>query len=219
VQEKLPVQVEELITLGETFYKRNWIAGTAGNFSTVVRRRPFEWTITRTGVHRGSLTGSDFIFLNKCRTPHEAAQLPVAESPIHWVIMSNTGAGAVLQTHSVWSTILSDAYAQSGGFEIEGFEVLKSLYKAPTANPVEWVAILENSEDYLGLAHNIARLLNRRPDIHAILLRKHGLYSWGSTVQEAARHIETFELLFEVMVRQFHIFSQIEFSRASGPAS
>lgn len=213
----LPLPVEELILLGKTFYKRNWIVGTAGNFSAVVSRRPVSLAITRSGVHRGNLTGADFTLLDKCCEPLDAAQPPVAESPIHWAIMSNTGAGAVLHTHSVWSTILSDTYSQSGGLEIEGFEVLKSLSRVPTARPVEWVAILENSGDYAGLADNITRLLKRRPDIHAILLRKHGLYSWGATVQEAARHIEIFELLFEVMVRQLHIFSQFDLRRDSGP--
>ncbi len=213
----LPLPVEELISLGKAFYKRNWIVGTAGNFSAVVSRRPVSWAITRSGVHLGNLTGGDFTFLNKSCEPLDAAQPPVVESRIHWAIMSNTGAGAVLQTHSVWSTILSDTYSQSGGLEIEGFEVLKSLSRVPAARPVEWVAILESSGDYAGLADNISRLLKRRPDMHAILLRKHGLYSWGATVQEAARHIEIFELLFEVMVRQLHIFSQFDLRRDSGP--
>ena len=218
-KKNLPVPLKELITLGKAFNDRNWVMGAAGNFSAVICRRPFEWAITKSGVHRGSLTDSDFISLNKYGQPLSKHGVPSVESPIHWAIISNTGAGAVLQTHSVWSMILSDAYSQSGGLELEGFEVLKGLSGVKSAHPLEWVAILESSDDYMALSRTIARLLKRRPGAHAILLRKRGLYAWGSTVQEAARHVETFELLFEVIVRQLHIFSHLEMGKASSPYS
>lgn len=211
--------VEELITVGKSFYERNWIRGTAGNFSAVVSRRPFEWAITKSGKLRQSLTSSDFVYLDRHGRSLDGACPPSPESPFHLAIIANAGAGAILQTHSVWSTVLSDAYSQSGGIELEGFDVLKSLSRVRAAYPVEWVPILERTEDYPALAQTVGCLLKRRPEIHAVLLRKHGLYTWGETVQEATRHMEIFELLFEVLVRQLHIFSQVDLKRASGPYS
>ena len=210
---------EELITLGKTFYDRNWIMGATGSFSAVLCRRPFEWVITRSGAHRESLTRSDFVHLDKHGRPLDAVWRPAPESPIHSAIIANAGAGAVLQTHSVWSTVLADIYSEAGGVELEGFEVLKNLSPIENGCPLEWVPILERSEDYCELARTIARLLKGRSDIHAILIRKLGFYAWGSAVQEASHHMEIFELLFEVLVRQLHISSQIDLNNALRPYS
>jgi len=94
---------------------------------------------------------------------------------------------------------------------------LKGLSGASTGQYLEWVPILENSEDYPTLAVTLGRVLKARPEIHAILLRRHGLYTWGTTVEEAVRHVEIFELLFEVVVRQLHIFAQLDLERGRNP--
>lgn len=214
-KKRLAAPLEELITVGKSFYERIWIRGATGNFSAVVCRRPFEWAITKSGKHRQSLTRSDFVYLNEDGRPRDATCSAPPESLFHLAIISNAGAGAVLQTHSVWSTVLSDAYSPAGGIELEGFDVLKSLSRARAAYPVEWVPILQRTEDHRALAETVGRLLKKQPEIHAVLVRKHGLYTWGSTVQEAAHHMEIFELLFEVVVRQLHIFSQVDVQRTS----
>jgi len=51
------------------------------------------------------------------------------------------------------------------------------------------------------LSAEVADLVSKRPDIHGLLLRKHGLYTWGATLLEAKRHVEIFEFLMEVLVR------------------
>lgn len=211
--------VEELIAIGKALYQRKWIMGIAGNFSAVVSRKPFELAITQSGVHRGALTSSDFVYLNKSGRPSDPGRPPSAEAPIHSAIISNTGAGAVLQTHSVWSTVLADVYAPSAGLELQGFEVLKSLPNLKTGRHVEWVPILENSEDYLLLAGKISRLLKTHPEVHAILLRKHGFYTWGKTIQQAVHHVEIFELVFEVFVRKLHIFAQVDLKEHRGSSA
>jgi methylthioribulose-1-phosphate dehydratase len=37
--------------------------------------------------------------------------------------------------------------------------------------------------------------------VHGFLLREHGLYTWGATVQEAKRHVEILEFLLEAVAR------------------
>ena len=37
------------------------------------------------------------------------------------------------------------------------------------------------------------------------LIRKHGLYAWGANLEEAQRHVETLEFLFEVTGRSLLI--------------
>jgi methylthioribulose-1-phosphate dehydratase len=111
------------------------------------------------------------------------------------------GAGAVLHTHSVWSNILSDAYARDGGVMIESFEMLKGLKDVHSHEHREWLPIIENSQDMATLAHSVEQRLNDHPDSHGFLLRRHGLYAWGRDLAEAKRHVEILEFLLEVLGR------------------
>lgn len=69
------------------------------------------------------------------------------------------GAGAVLHTHSVWDTILSDAYASGGDLCIEGYEMLKGLSGVTTHEHREWLSIIENSQEYEGLGRAVGKVL------------------------------------------------------------
>jgi methylthioribulose-1-phosphate dehydratase len=52
------------------------------------------------------------------------------------------------------------------------------------------------------LAGVVRGVLDRRPDCHAFLLRRHGLYTWGATLPEAVRHVEIVEFLLESIGRR-----------------
>jgi methylthioribulose-1-phosphate dehydratase len=53
------------------------------------------------------------------------------------------------------------------------------------------------------LARDVEAILTGRPDAHAFLLRRHGLYTWGRDLPEAMRHVEILEFLFEVLGRSW----------------
>jgi methylthioribulose-1-phosphate dehydratase len=107
-----------------------------------------------------------------------------------------------LHTHSVWSTILSDHHATAGGIEIAGYEMLKGLDGVLTHEHHEWIPILENDQDMARLAGVAERALEAHPEAHAFLLRRHGLYTWGRTIQDAERHVEILEFLLETVGRR-----------------
>jgi methylthioribulose-1-phosphate dehydratase len=44
-------------------------------------------------------------------------------------------------------------------------------------------------------------MLRAHPDAHGFLIRRHGLYTWGGDVEEAARHLEVLEFLLEAVGR------------------
>jgi methylthioribulose-1-phosphate dehydratase len=117
------------------------------------------------------------------------------------MLVQERQAGAVLHTHSVWSTILSDTHAPDGGVAIEGYEMLKGLAGVNTHQHREWLPIVENSQDMNTLAENIKGLLNDHPGAHGFLLRRHGLYTWGSSLAQAKRHVEILEFLLEAVGR------------------
>jgi methylthioribulose-1-phosphate dehydratase len=190
-----------LANTGQLFYQRGWVLGTAGNFSAVLSRHPLRLAITGSGLHKGELECKDILIVNDSGEIVTGADKPSAETRLHITIAQARNAGAILHTHSVWATILSETHASNGGFELTGYEMLKGLAGIATHEHREWIPILENTQSYSTLERQMAELLAERADIHGILLRRHGLYTWGRDIPEARRHVEIFEFLFEVAGR------------------
>lgn len=184
------------------FYQRGWAVGTGGNFSAVVNADPLRLLITASGVDKGKLTRDNFVLLDEEGTILEGEGKPSAETGLHYAILERADAGAVLHTHSVWSTILSDLLAGEGAIRIEGFEMLKGLSGVKTHEHEEVFPILENSQDIPALANKVHETFDAHPNMHAFFLRRHGLTTWGKTVEEARRHVEIIEFLLETIARR-----------------
>ena len=112
-------QIDGLRELGAMFWQRGWSVGTSSNYSVVLNREPLELLVTASGKDKGRLTRGDFVRVG-------ANGKPTVDGPAE-VVGRNAaarrrrqqpGVGAVLHTHSVWSTLLSDLYHSQGGFEI-----------------------------------------------------------------------------------------------------
>ena len=190
-----------LAEVGHNFYARGWLLGTSGNFSALMSREPLRLAITATGHDKGKLTADQIVVIEANGESLQGMHRASAESALHVSIVQASGAGAVLHTHSVWSTLLSDIHGERGGLWIEGYEMLKGLDGVATHDHREWIPIIENSQDCRTLAGSIEKVLRERPGTHAILLRRHGLYTWGRDLNEAKRHVEIMEFLLEVVGR------------------
>jgi|SRR5690349_2153079 methylthioribulose-1-phosphate dehydratase len=196
-----PKVAESLAEIGRGFYARGWVLGTSGNFSAVVAREPLRLAITSTGLDKGGLTPAQFLEIDEAANVMRGDSRPSAEALLHLAIVRGVGAGAVLHTHSVWSTVLSGTHARHGGIALDGYEMLKGLAGVQTHKHREWLPILENSQDMVELADRVSRTLEQAPGMHGFLLQEHGLYTWGESLAEAKRHVEILEFLMEVLVR------------------
>jgi methylthioribulose-1-phosphate dehydratase len=193
----------KLAAVGQRFYQRHWVLGTSGNFSAVVSQRPFRLAITPSAAHKGTLTGAEMLEIDDVgRVIGHRAGRPSAETLLHLEIVKLRGAAAVLHTHSVWGTILSDLHARRRGLAIRGYEMLKGLEGVGSHRHREWIPIIDNDQDMTRLASAVRIRLAREPAAHAFLLRAHGLYTWGATLAQAERHVEILEFLLEAVGRR-----------------
>jgi methylthioribulose-1-phosphate dehydratase len=191
----------QLVAVGRDFYARGWMLGTSGNLSAVAGADPLRLAITASGAHKGVLTPAQILQIDALGTVTRGNGRPSDETRLHLTIVRERGAGAVLHTHSVWSTLLSEAFALEGKLRIEGFEMLKGLKGVKTHESCEELPVIENSQDMETLSSAFAGALEKYPAAHGVLLRRHGLYTWGSDLDEARRHVEIFEFLLEVVGR------------------
>lgn len=194
-----------LASVAKGFHSRGWLLGTSGNLSAVVQRQPLQLAMSPSGIDKGELTPDQVLLIDdnaQVVSQHNAK--PSDESLLHIRIVKERKAGAVLHTHSVWGTVLSDMYANGnrGGLKIEGFEMLKGLQGVKSHEHSEWLPIIENSQDMPALAETIGQTLIEHPAAHGVLLRRHGLYSWGENLAQAKRHVEILEFLLETIGRR-----------------
>ena len=198
-----------LASIARDFQRRGWLVGTSGNLSAVVNREPLKLAMSPSGVDKGELTPAQILLIDEhARVISDHSAKPSDESPLHIRIVKARSAGAVLHTHSIWNTILSDLYAADGGVAIEGYEMLKGLQDVSTHLHREWLPIIENSQDMSALANSIGDILREEENAHGFLLRRHGLYSWGKDLPQAKRHVEILEFLLETLGRTLVIRKQ-----------
>ena len=197
-----------LAAIARGFCLRGWLVGTSGNLSAVVGRKPLRLAMSPSGVDKGELRAEQILLIDEDarvigdQAAKPANAKPSDECPLHLRIIKEHGAGAVIHTHSIWNTTLSDLYSADGGIAIEGYEMLKGLQGVSTHEHREWVPIIENSQNTLALADSIGDTLKNHKDAHGFLLRRHGLYSWGSDLAQAKRHVEILEFLLEALGRR-----------------
>ena len=198
-----------IVSLAKDLHSRGWLLGTSGNLSAVVERDPIRLAITPSGADKGELLSEQILLIDEeadvVGNAESIAGKPSDESRLHVALVKAQNAGAVVHTHSVWVTILSDLYGDDGGLALEGYEMLKGLCGVTTHLHREWIPIIENSQDMFALAKSITETVAKYPESHAIILRRHGLYTWGRDLNEAKRHVEILEFLFEAVGRTLEL--------------
>src|SRR5882672_2364445 len=100
----------QLAQIGQRFYARGWVMGTSGNFSAVVSRKPLQLAITASSLNKGALIPADIVRIDADGRVVRSDRRASAETQLHLEIVRRRGAGAVLHTHSIWSTLLSDVH-------------------------------------------------------------------------------------------------------------
>jgi len=195
-------EIEALCALAHECARRGWVPATAGNFSVrdAVSGAIF---ISRSGLDKGRMTPADLVVLDAEGRVVSGDGKPSAESGLHAMLYDRRPqAQAIAHVHTVWNTLLSAECVAAGHVAVEGYELLKALSGVETHRHCERIPVVANAQDYRVLAEQLRSALDEHPLAHGVLLSAHGLYTWGSSVAEARRHLEALEFLFEVECRR-----------------
>lgn len=189
--------IAEVIAAGRRAAQRHWVPATSGNFS--VRIDASRIAITRSGVDKGNLEPSDILL-----QPLDAELLPrsSAEAPLHVALYRDQPSlGAIFHVHSPAATVLARLAEAEGRVVLNGWELQKALAGIKTHEASVEVPVFANEQDTEALAARVdARFKQSTEGVvtaPGYLLSGHGLYAWGASAGEAARHLEALETLFE----------------------
>lgn len=185
-----------IIEAGQFLYRQGWSPATSSNYS--VRIDDHYIAITVSGKHKGQLAAGDVMVVDLEGCPVQSQARSSAETRLHTVLYQVfPEVGAVLHTHSVKATVLSRLWSVGESLVLEGYELQKAFAGIDTHESTLTVPVFENTQDINALAEQTAAWFREHPDQPGYLIRGHGLYTWGRTMEDCLRHVEAFEFLFE----------------------
>ncbi|WP_034912553.1 methylthioribulose 1-phosphate dehydratase [Erwinia sp. 9145] len=191
----LSSQLDQLVAACHWIGEKGWAPATGGNMS--VRQDAEFCLLSESGKDKGALTRNDFIQVAIATNAVPSGRKPSAETGLHTLIYRLfPDAGAVLHTHTVNSTVLSRV-EKSAALILQGYEMQKTLAGQHSHLNRVALALFDNDQDIDALAGRIAHYAETSPLRYGFLLRGHGLTCWGRDVQEARRHLEGLEFLFQ----------------------
>ena len=93
------------------------------------------------------------------------------------------------------ATLISQL-ARYNALRLEGWELLKAFEGIATHETSLTVPVFDNTQDIARLAREVDRWLDTADTpCFGYLIRGHGIYAWGSTMNDCRRHLEAFDYL------------------------
>lgn len=186
-----------LIDAGRQLYAQNMVPATSGNLSA--RLAGDRFAITVSGRHKGKLTEKDIMQVDdQGRSLDE--RKPSAETLLHVFIYRRfADARIVLHPHSVNATILSRLC--DDWLVLQDYEILKAFPGIDSHEATVSIPVFDNDQDISRLAEKVDHCLATLDQPPGYLIRGHGFYTWGNSVEDALRHVEAFEFLFDCELR------------------
>ncbi|WP_337879970.1 methylthioribulose 1-phosphate dehydratase [Rheinheimera sp.] len=193
----------QLCATGRWVAQRQWVPATGGNFS--IRSSAQSCLVTASGKDKGELSPADLLQVNFDEAGFSCQGNPSAETALHCALYQlYPDAKAVLHTHSVQATVFSRVVLQPH-YCFDGYEMQKAIQGTMSHQQALLLPVLENSQDIPALAAEVTRLATSQSLPYAFLVRGHGLYVWGDSLDQSKRHLEAWEFLIACELERIKI--------------
>lgn len=187
------------------FYHLGWVTGTGGGISI---REGNKIYIAPSGVQKERMKSEDLFVQNMddedLELPPITKKLKKSQcTPLFMLAYRERRAGAVIHTHSPHAVRCTLLYDKE--FTITHQEMIKGIRDDSLSRYLRYdeklvVPIIENTPLERDLESSMAAALQRYQGASAVLVRRHGVYVWGDTWQQAKTMSECYDYLFEMAV-------------------
>lgn len=185
-------RAQALVRVGSDLYRRGWSPATSSNYS--LRVDAHHCAITVSGKHKGEL-GIDDILLADLDGRPLMDKKPSAETGLHVALYRRyPDVQAVLHTHSPAATLLT-RLLPGNPLTFSGYELQKAFRGVNTHEGTLSIPVFENDQNIVQLAAEVDAWLTEHGNPWAYLIRGHGAYVWGESLDECLRHLEALEYL------------------------
>ena len=191
------ILAEQLIEAGRFIDSKGWVPATSGNFSA--RLPDGTIAITVSGKHKGRLELADIMLIDSDANSLDGKK-PSAETRLHTALYQRFPAvQSVLHPHSINATLVSRLFKTD--IVLEDYELLKALSGIDSHESRVVIPIFANDQNIPRLAEQVEQYMDKHGAIYGYIIAGHGLYTWGSSVQDTLRHLEALEFLFDCELR------------------
>jgi len=194
----------QLIDAGRFIDSKGWVPATSGNFSA--RLPDGTIAITVSGKHKGRLQLEDIMLIDADGNSLDGKK-PSAETVLHTSLYKRfPDIQSILHPHSLNATLVSRIFKSE--IVLEDYELLKALSGITTHESRAAVPIFANDQNIPRLAEQVDQYLDKHAACQAYIIAGHGLYTWGSSVQETLRPLEALDFLFDCELRLHGVKNQ-----------
>jgi methylthioribulose-1-phosphate dehydratase len=191
----------QLCTLSRWISAKQWAPAGSGNFS--IRSSEQSCLITRSGKDKGELSPHDLVQISWSRGEAEFNAEATDSALLHVALYQKfPQAKVILQTQSiaanVWSRLIKADHYLFCGYELQSV-----ITQQPAQQHSCSLAIIDANQPIPLQAAEI----NRRAGELAsgLLIRGHGLYVWGHSLEHTKRQLEAWEFLISCELERMKI--------------
>ncbi len=190
---------EMIVELCRQFYVQGWVSGTGGGISI---RHEGRIHVAPSGVQKERLAAEDLFELDEegevVVRPADPTLTLSACTPLFMNAYRLRDAGAVLHSHSINAMLATLNVGDV--FRVTHLEMMKGITGTGYHDVLE-VPVIDNTAHECDLADSMADAIRAFPKSDAVLVRRHGVYVWGSDWVRAKTQAECYDYLFAAAVR------------------
>ncbi|NP_001123086.2 APAF1 interacting protein isoform X1 [Nasonia vitripennis] len=189
------------------FYHLGWVTGTGGGISIKHEDKIY---IAPSGVQKERILPNDMFVQDiegkDLELPPPEKKLKKSQcTPLFMCAYTARNAGAVIHTHSKFAVMVTLMWPGTE-FRVTHLEMIKGIRNQSTGKAYRYdeelvVPIIENTPFEEDLKEDMANCIKQYPETCAILVRRHGLYVWGDTWQQAKTMTECYDYLFDIALQ------------------
>ncbi|CCE92743.1 methylthioribulose 1-phosphate dehydratase MDE1 TDEL_0E05000 [Torulaspora delbrueckii] len=205
-----------ICTLCRQFFHNNWCTGTGGGIS-IKHPETGHYFIAPSGVQKEQMDPEDLFVMDSktgeyLRVPTNLK--PSACTPLFVACYQHRNAGAIIHTHSQNAVLSSLIFDQE--FKIANIEQIKAIpsgkVDADTGKPLALqfydtltIPIIENMPHEDLLIDSLLETFEKYPNTCAVIVRRHGIFVWGPTIDKAKVYNEAIDYLMELAVKMHQL--------------
>lgn len=187
------------------FFHAGWVTGTGGSISIRHGNRIY---MTPSGVQKERINPEELFVLDvdgnilsvPSRKPDFISPKLSDCSSLFLHAYKQRNAGAVLHSHSFCANLITSLFEGKSEYRISHQEMIKALAGYGYFDELV-IPIIENTAWEHELSDKLGETIAKYPKAVAVLVRRHGMYVWGNSWEQAKRHAEALHYLFEVTIR------------------
>lgn len=130
---------------------------------------------------------------------------PSDETAIHMMIYKIIGSGCVLHSHFIESLLIAEMYPHKDIITLSDLEMIKAFKGIKSHQDSINVLLVPNTQEIKELSIKMEKVITNTSNCFALILRGHGVYVWGETVDSAKRHLEALQYIFQFIIRKKEI--------------